>query len=152
MGGKETIRRGYDALAEAYAERCSDDERERTVLQEFLGSLPKPTRILDAGCGQETPVLHRLSQKLGLFETNGGTSAVPYRRRSSIALSPPPSTFVCGPKSLKQSLASYPEESAPDSLKHLRSSSIVNEYGSGYSTTRSSNDFPMPGAWGASPA
>lgn len=63
MSGKETIRRGYDALAETYAESRSDDERERGVLKEFLGSLPTPARILDAGCGQGTPVLRRLSQE-----------------------------------------------------------------------------------------
>lgn len=60
MGDRETIRRGYDELAETYAASRSEDEREIAVLNEFLGSLSEPTRVLDAGCGQGTPILRRL--------------------------------------------------------------------------------------------
>ncbi|WP_137286929.1 class I SAM-dependent methyltransferase [Halorussus salinisoli] len=63
MTEKGTVRRGYDDLAETYAARRSEDERETTVLNEFLDALSEPTRILDAGCGQGTPVLRRLSEE-----------------------------------------------------------------------------------------
>lgn len=63
MDDKEVVRRGYDELAEAYATRRSEDGREIAVFDEFLDSLSEPTRILDAGCGQGTPVLRRLSEQ-----------------------------------------------------------------------------------------
>lgn len=63
MGKKEKIRRGYDELAETYAARRSESRREMAILDHFLDSLSEPTRILDAGCGQGTPILRRLSEK-----------------------------------------------------------------------------------------
>jgi len=61
MTDRETVRRGYDELAEAYAEKQSADERARSILSAFLDSLAEPTRVLDAGCGHGDPVLRRLS-------------------------------------------------------------------------------------------
>lgn len=63
MGLEETVRQGYDELAERYAARCSEDERETAILDEFLDQLSDPTRVLDAGCGHGTPVLRRLSEE-----------------------------------------------------------------------------------------
>lgn len=61
MMDKDAVRRGYDDLAETYATERSEDGRGMDVLARFLDSLSKPARILDAGCGQGTPVLRRLS-------------------------------------------------------------------------------------------
>lgn len=61
MVDKDTVRRGYDDVAETYATERSEDGRGMDVLGQFLASLPKPARILDAGCGQGTPVLRQLS-------------------------------------------------------------------------------------------
>lgn len=61
MVEKNAIRRAYDELAETYAEQRSESGHDTGVLDEFLGSLSAPTLILDAGCGQGTPVLTRLS-------------------------------------------------------------------------------------------
>ncbi|GGK73871.1 class I SAM-dependent methyltransferase [Haloarcula sebkhae] len=63
MSEKQTIRQGYDELAETYASRRSVDERELRILTTFLNSLLEPHRILDAGCGQGTPVLSRLCKE-----------------------------------------------------------------------------------------
>lgn len=60
MDDKNEIRRGYDELAETYAARHSNNEREATILDEFLDSLSEPIRLLDAGCGPGTPVLRQL--------------------------------------------------------------------------------------------
>ncbi|KOX95711.1 class I SAM-dependent methyltransferase [Halorubrum tropicale] len=61
MVDKETVRRGYDRLAEAYAADRNETGRGREVLADFLGALPASARVLDAGCGQGTPVLSDLS-------------------------------------------------------------------------------------------
>lgn len=61
MVEKDVVRRGYDDIAATYAAERSDDGRGTEILAEFLASLTEPERILDAGCGQGTPVLRRLS-------------------------------------------------------------------------------------------
>lgn len=62
MVEKETVRRGYDALAETYAAERSPEENEREVLAQFEQSLPAQPRVLDAGCGCGEPILRRLSE------------------------------------------------------------------------------------------
>lgn len=64
MGRKEIVRQGYDTCAETYAERNSTDERRVGILQEYLGALSTPARILDAGCGHGTPTLRQVNQEL----------------------------------------------------------------------------------------
>ena len=65
MVEKDAVRRGYDELAQAYAASRSEGGMEE--LERFLdacadpGSRSGPVRVLDAGCGQGTPVLSRLS-------------------------------------------------------------------------------------------
>lgn len=61
MVDKDAVRRGYDGLAETYAEERPEDGRGSDILDQFLQSLPKSPRILDAGCGQGLPVLCQLS-------------------------------------------------------------------------------------------
>ena len=61
MVEKDTVRRGYDELAETYAADRIQDGRGRDVLEQFQASLPSTARVLDAGCGQGTPVLRELS-------------------------------------------------------------------------------------------
>ena len=63
MVDKKTVRQGYDELAETYASERSDDGREADVLDRFLSGLSTPARILDAGCGQGTPVLRRVTER-----------------------------------------------------------------------------------------
>lgn len=60
---RRTVRDGYDALADAYGE-ASDGARE-PVVASFLADLPAGSRVLDAGCGQGTPVLDDLPTGVG---------------------------------------------------------------------------------------
>ncbi|EMA35411.1 class I SAM-dependent methyltransferase [Halobiforma nitratireducens] len=61
MVEKDAVRRSYDELATTHADRRSEDGRGTTILESFLDSLPASPRVLDAGCGQGTPVLERLA-------------------------------------------------------------------------------------------
>ncbi|WP_200531920.1 class I SAM-dependent methyltransferase [Halorubrum sp. LN27] len=61
MVDKDAVRRGYDALAEAYAADRTEDGRGREVLSRFVRELPESARVLDAGCGQGSPVLRDLA-------------------------------------------------------------------------------------------
>jgi ubiquinone/menaquinone biosynthesis C-methylase UbiE len=62
MVDKDAVRRSYDDLAETYAAERAEDGRGIHILGQFLSSLPKAAHVLDAGCGQGTPVLRQLSE------------------------------------------------------------------------------------------
>lgn len=55
---RRAVRDGYDALADDYGK--SRDPPEPPLVESFLAELPPGSRLLDAGCGQGTPVLDRL--------------------------------------------------------------------------------------------
>lgn len=55
---RRAVRDGYDALADDYGK--SRDPPEASLVESFLADLPPESRLLDAGCGQGTPVLDRL--------------------------------------------------------------------------------------------
>lgn len=61
MVEKDAVRRGYDGLAEAYAADRTEDGLGSEVLARFRDELPGSARVLDAGCGQGTPVLRELT-------------------------------------------------------------------------------------------
>ncbi|WP_227380097.1 class I SAM-dependent methyltransferase [Haladaptatus halobius] len=61
MVDKDTVRRSYDDLAETYAAERSEAGRGKDILDHFLRLLPKSASVLDAGCGQGTPVLRQLN-------------------------------------------------------------------------------------------
>lgn len=62
MREKQAVRRGYDKLAETYAAKRTADDRELAILETFRDQLPDDARVLDAGCGQGTPILRRLTE------------------------------------------------------------------------------------------
>ena len=62
MVEKESVRRGYDDLAASYARYRGDDGPGMELLGSFLDSLSDPARLLDAGCGQGSPVLSELCE------------------------------------------------------------------------------------------
>ncbi|QZP38735.1 class I SAM-dependent methyltransferase [Halobaculum magnesiiphilum] len=62
---RATVRDGYDAMAATYRDERGDDgdgteAPERPLVDSFLADLSAGDRLLDAGCGQGTPVLNRL--------------------------------------------------------------------------------------------
>jgi len=60
MADREAVRDGYDTLAETYAEQRSGNETLDVALcEDLLADLPDDARLLDAGCGQGTPILSR---------------------------------------------------------------------------------------------
>jgi len=61
MVDKETVRRGYDAVAEVYTAARSTEGPGVDILAAFLDSLGASARVLDAGCGQGWPVDRELS-------------------------------------------------------------------------------------------
>lgn len=68
MDHKETVKAGYNAIADRYlAERTRDSEDVR-LLDELIRRLSAGAKILDAGCGAGIPISQMLSEK---FEVTG---------------------------------------------------------------------------------
>lgn len=63
---RDAIRRAYDDLAGTYAAARSSDAAADAKLDLFREELPADARVLDAGCGQGTPVLATLAEKTGV--------------------------------------------------------------------------------------
>ena len=62
MDFKETVKSGYNAIADRYlAERTRDSEDIR-LLDDLIVRLPENARVLDAGCGAGVPVAQILSR------------------------------------------------------------------------------------------
>ena len=64
MDDKRVVRRGYDEMGEIYASERTGDPFEGETLDTLLDSLPEEPRVLDAGCGQGTPILDRLQDSV----------------------------------------------------------------------------------------
>jgi ubiquinone/menaquinone biosynthesis C-methylase UbiE len=63
MDYKETVKLGYNKIAERYlAERTSDSEDIR-LLDDLIARLPANAKVLDAGCGAGVPVTQILSKE-----------------------------------------------------------------------------------------
>lgn len=69
MVDRNAVRRAYDDVSETYAAKRSENGNGRgaKILTEFLDSLSDPSSVLDAGCGQGTPVLEELSASTAAF-------------------------------------------------------------------------------------
>jgi ubiquinone/menaquinone biosynthesis C-methylase UbiE len=61
MVDKRTVRRSYDALADAYAAERAGGGPEMALLDDLLDDLPAGARVLDAGCGNGEPVLRAVA-------------------------------------------------------------------------------------------
>lgn len=57
MEERDDVRRAYDELSETYAGQRSPTSLSMNALDRLLDPLPADANVLDAGCGQGTPVL-----------------------------------------------------------------------------------------------
>lgn len=60
-GQKERVREAYEQMATIHRNERSDDPAEAALLAEFRERCDDGARVLDAGCGQGTPVANRLT-------------------------------------------------------------------------------------------
>jgi len=62
MSEKETVRAGYNKIANAYLASRNEDSEDVLMLNELVQRLPSRARILDAGCGAGVPITRFLCQ------------------------------------------------------------------------------------------
>jgi len=62
MDFKETVKEGYNKIANRYLEERTRDSEDVRLLEDLMARLPTNARTLDAGCGAGIPVAQILSQ------------------------------------------------------------------------------------------
>jgi len=81
MDFKETVKAGYNAIADRYlAERTRDSEDVR-LLSDLTARLPANARILDAGCGAGVPVAQILSQRFQVIGVDFSQAQIELARK-----------------------------------------------------------------------
>lgn len=60
MVERNVVRRGYDGVADVWADERSATEQEARLFEAFLEPRSSSVRILDVGCGQGTPALQQV--------------------------------------------------------------------------------------------
>jgi ubiquinone/menaquinone biosynthesis C-methylase UbiE len=68
MDHKQTVKNGYNAIADRYLAERSRDSQDVRLLDEFMARLPANANVLDAGCGAGAPVAQLLSER---FQVTG---------------------------------------------------------------------------------
>ena len=63
MDYKETVKAGYNKIADRYLEERTRDSEDIRLIDDLIARLPSNAKILDAGCGAGVPVAQILSQK-----------------------------------------------------------------------------------------
>jgi ubiquinone/menaquinone biosynthesis C-methylase UbiE len=68
MDSKETVKAGYNQIANRYLEERTRDSEDILLLNELIRRLPNGAEVLDAGCGAGVPVAQILDQN---FQVTG---------------------------------------------------------------------------------
>lgn len=68
MDHKETVKAGYNQIADRYLAARKNDTENVRLLEDLITRLPKGAKVLDAGCGAGIPIGQMLSEK---FEVTG---------------------------------------------------------------------------------
>jgi ubiquinone/menaquinone biosynthesis C-methylase UbiE len=90
MNRKETVRAGYNAIAERYLASRTTDSDDVRLLGDFVRRLPPDARILDAGCGAGVPVTRFLCRFHRVVGVDFAEAQVRMARRLV-----PSARFVC---------------------------------------------------------
>ena len=91
MVDKDAVRHGYDEVAETYAAERSTEGPGLDLLAEVLDFCGESPRVLDAGCGEGTPVLRRVSTEAAAVGIDFSREQL--RRAVDVA---PPASLVQG--------------------------------------------------------
>ena len=90
MDHKDTVKAGYNKIADRYlAERTRDSEDVR-LLDELIKMLPAGGKVLDAGCGAGVPISLMLSEKFDVTGVDFSEAQVELARKNV-----PNAEFLC---------------------------------------------------------
>ena len=90
MDFKETVRAGYNRIADRYLQERTRDSEDIRLLDELIRRLPAGAEVLDAGCGAGVPVAQILSQKFHVTGVDFSESQIELARKHV-----PNARFIC---------------------------------------------------------
>jgi ubiquinone/menaquinone biosynthesis C-methylase UbiE len=90
INNKETVKAGYNAIADTYLKTRTIDSEDVRLLEELVQRLPKRARVLDAGCGAGVPVSGLLSKYFQVVGVDFAEGQIQLARRLV-----PQAEFVC---------------------------------------------------------
>lgn len=90
MGHKETVRDGYNAIANQYLETRTKKSSDVVLLDDFSKHLPADAKVLDAGCGAGVPVAKILSERFDVTGVDFSEKQIELAK-----MNVPGATFIC---------------------------------------------------------
>jgi len=90
MDFKETVRAGYNRIADRYLQERTRDSEDIRLLDELIRRLPAGAEVLDAGCGAGVPVAQILSQKFHVTGVDFSESQIELAQKHV-----PNARFIC---------------------------------------------------------
>lgn len=90
MDHKETVREGYNQIADQYLAGRTHDSEDVRLLEELVTRLPIGAKVLDAGCGAGIPIAQMLSEKFEVTGVDFSEAQIELARKNV-----PNATFLC---------------------------------------------------------
>ena len=90
MDHKETVKAGYNTIADRYLTARTRDSEDVRLLDELTTRLPAGAKVLDAGCGGGIPISQMLSEKFGVTGVDFSESQIELAKKNV-----PDAIFIC---------------------------------------------------------
>ena len=87
---KETVRAGYNTIADRYLAVRTRDSEDVRLLGELITRLPTGAKVLDAGCGAGLPISQMLSEKFEVTGVDFSEAQIELAKKNV-----PNATFIC---------------------------------------------------------
>jgi ubiquinone/menaquinone biosynthesis C-methylase UbiE len=90
MDYKETVKAGYNAIANRYLAERTQDSEDVVLIRNLIESLPDDALVLDAGCGAGVPIAQILSLRFKVTGVDFSEAQVELAKKNV-----PEGTFIC---------------------------------------------------------
>jgi ubiquinone/menaquinone biosynthesis C-methylase UbiE len=87
---KETVKAGYNLIAERYLAERARDSADARLLNEFIERLPMNVNVLDAGCGAGAPISLMLSERFKVTGVDFSEAQIELAKKQV-----PQANFIC---------------------------------------------------------
>jgi SAM-dependent methyltransferase len=87
---KETVKAGYNTIADRYLAARTRDSEDVRLLDELTTRLPAGAEVLDAGCGAGLPISQMLSEKFEVLGVDFSEAQIELAKKNV-----PNATFIC---------------------------------------------------------
>jgi ubiquinone/menaquinone biosynthesis C-methylase UbiE len=90
MDYKETVKAGYNAIANRYLAERTQDSADVLLIRNLIETMPDDAHVLDAGCGAGVPIAQILSLRFKVTGVDFSEAQIELARKNV-----PQGTFIC---------------------------------------------------------